>query len=236
LLSVLFLILLYTNFIMNELLFIVQSILLALITLFALYCGKQTVITVIALQAVLANFFVTKQITLIGFTATAADPFIIGCALSLNILQEYFDKKAAVQAVWNTFFALIFYTLFSQIHLCYLPAATDTMNPHFCALLECMPRITFASLAVYFFVSRIDILLYAWLKKILPTSSLVTRNYMTLATTQLVDTILFSFLGLYGLVSNLWHIIFISYLIKCISIVISTPFIQLSRKIIPQGN
>jgi uncharacterized PurR-regulated membrane protein YhhQ (DUF165 family) len=47
--------------------------------------------------------------------------------------------------------------------------------------------------------------------------------------TQLLDTILFSLLGLYGLVANIWQIIIISYLIKLFAIGIATPLVGFSK-------
>lgn len=94
-----------------------------------------------------------------------------------------------------------------------------------------MPRIVIASFSVYLFVQMLDYYLYGLLKKIYNEKHLVLRNYFSIALCQLIDTVLFSFLGLYGLVENVWHIIFISYTIKLMSIIIATPFVSLSRTV-----
>ena len=60
---------------------------------------------------------------------------------------------------------------------------------------------------------------------------------MSLFVTQLLDTILFSFLGLYGLVENILHIIVVSFLVKVAVILSSVPLMTLAKKFIrkPEG-
>lgn len=107
---------------MNELYFILHASLLATLSLVALHHGKEVLITYIVLQTIFANLFVSKQITLCGLNAIAAEPFIIGSALSLNLLQEYFGRPSAVKTVKITFVSLVLFALFSQLHLLYIPS------------------------------------------------------------------------------------------------------------------
>lgn len=215
----------------NEIIFTAHTIAIAAATLAALTLGNYALITFISVQCLLANLFVIKQITLFGFNATCADAFTVGATLSLNLLQEYFGKAMAKKAIWINFFILIFYTIASQIHLLYQPSNFDTMQQHFVPILHLMPRITIASLLVHIFVQLLDYYVYGILKNKFDNRFLVARNYVSIAFCQLIDTVLFSFLGLYGLVENIGHIIIVSYSIKLVSIVLATPFIALSRTI-----
>jgi len=215
----------------NEIIFTAHTIVIGLSTLIALRLGKSALVAFICAQCILANLFVIKQTTLFGLTATCADAFTVGATLGLNLLQEYFGKEEAKKAIISNFFLLVFYTIISQIHLLYQPATVDTTQIHFAPLLGLMPRIVVASFSVYLLVQLMDYYLYGILKKIYHDKYLVLRNYFSIAFCQLVDTILFSFFGLYGLVENVWHIIFISYAIKLVSILIATPFVAFSRKL-----
>jgi len=215
----------------NEIFFIIHSITIATSTLIALALGRNALVAFICVQCILANLFVIKQITLFGLTATCADAFTIGATLGLNLLQEYFGKDITKKAIWANFFLLIFYAIVSQIHLLYIPTITDTTQQHFLPLLQLMPRIVIASFSVYLFVQMLDYYLYGLLKKAFENKYLVLRNYFSIALCQLIDTILFSFLGLYGFVDNVMHIIIISYSVKLMSIVIATPFVSLSQSI-----
>ncbi len=89
---------------MNELIFLGYILAVSSAALLALRFGKEGLIGLICVQAVLVNLFVTKQISLFGFTATASDAMAVGITLTLNILQEYFQKATALKAIWISFF------------------------------------------------------------------------------------------------------------------------------------
>lgn len=215
----------------NELIFLFHITLMSLSTLLALRMGKEALVAFISLQAVLANLFVVKQITLFGLTATGSDAFTIGTVLGLNLLQEYYGAEIAQKSIWISFGSLVFYGIVSQIHIGYVPHMCDDMQPHFVALLNNMPRIVIASFIVYFLTQQLDYALYGTLKRLLDGKYLVLRNYCSVLIVQLFDTVLFSFLGLYGILDNVWQIIVVSYIIKVIAILISTPFLALSRNL-----
>ena len=222
---------------LNELIFLSYVCVVSGASLIALALGKEALIALICLQAVLVNFFVTKQITLFGLTATASDALAVGTTLALNLLQEYYHKPAARKAIWLSFYCALFYTLISLFHLAYIPAATDASNQSFHTLLAPMPRIIIASLSVYLLVQYIDSALYAYLKNKLQTRYFIVRNYSSLAISQLLDTILFSFLGLYGInesfsnLKTIVDIILVSYIIKLLVIIIAVPFVRTAKSL-----
>jgi uncharacterized integral membrane protein (TIGR00697 family) len=216
---------------MNELIFIVHTVVIALFALGSLALGSGALVAFVCSCCIPANLFVVKQITLFGLTATCADAFTVGATIGLNLLQEYFGKEIAKKTIWINFFLLIFYVIVSHIHLVYIPHTADTMHLHFMPLLSLMPRIVIASFSVYLISQMADYYLYGFLKKILHQKYIILRNYASIAFCQLLDTVLFSFLGLYGIIDNIWEVIIISYTIKIISIIIATPFIGFSRKI-----
>lgn len=220
---------------MNEILFIIYVLLVSTAALITAKWGRDALVGLICVEAVLMNLFVIKQITLFGLTATASDALAVGTTLSLNLLQEYYQKPAAQKAIWISFFCSVFYTIMSVLHLAYLPAPTDTSAALFGALLTPMPRIVIASLTVYVLVSQLDAFLYGYFKERFGEHYFVARNYLSLALTQLVDTILFSFLGLYGInesfskLSTLFDIILISFIIKLVVILIAVPFVKFAK-------
>lgn len=197
---------------MNELIFFFHVLLVFVFVLGALKLGRGALVAWVAMQAVLANLFVTKQIELFGCTVTCSDVFAIGSILGLNLLQEYFGLEEAKKGVRICFYFMIFFALMSCFHLLYLPSVQDASHASFLKILAPAPRLLIASLVTFLLVQQLDVRLYAFLKKKLASVSL--RNGVSLSITQLVDTLLFSFLGLFGLVSSLGEIIFMSYLIK----------------------
>lgn len=215
----------------NECIFLIQTIVLGTCVLICLRLGRNALTAFITLSCILANLFVLKQVMLCGLIATASDAFSIGAVLGLNLLQEYYDRASAQKAIAISFILLIFYCIVSQLHLAYDPCIDETMHDHYATLLRAMPRITFASLSVYILVQYIDVWLYATLKKTTRGKHLVLRNIFSTIICQFIDTVLFSYIGLYGIISHIPEIIIVSYSVKLAAIGLSIPFIALSKKI-----
>jgi queuosine precursor transporter len=214
----------------NIALFIAHKSIISMTTLFFLYLGKEALTTYISVLFVIANIFVIKQIQLGGYNATGADAFIIGVSFSINLLQEYWGKEAARKAIIISFACSALYLFMTFIHLAYLPATFDTSQEHFVYLMQHSARIIIASFVSYTITQTADTYLYAFTKKSTGGKFFVLRNYISMFSSQLFDTVLFSCLGLYGIVNNLLHIIVISYLIKVIAVLLSTPFMIFARK------
>ena len=215
----------------NELLFLAQATFIGTTLLIALRIGKEALVAVISVQAVLANLFVVKQISLMGFNATAADAYAIGCMLGLNLLQEYYGKAITKLAIWISFFVVVIFAISAYVHLLYIPFTDDTTHAAYVTVLSSTPRIVAASLFTYFVVQQFDMRLYGFLKSTLENRLYILRNYSSVALSQLLDTVLFSFLGLYGLVTHIWELILVSYCIKIAILLLATPFLMLAKKI-----
>lgn len=216
---------------MNELIFLAHTTLISLFTLGAFAWSREALTVFVACQTILANLFVTKTVLFFGYTATGADAFIIGSVFGFHILQEYYGKNHAKHVIWLSFALLISYTIMTQVHLAYLPCPQDFTHQSFVTLFTVMPRLTLASLLSYLVVSQCDYRLYAFLKRKCNNNYLVVRNIGCASITQLLDTILFSFLGLYGIVQNITQIIVISYCIKLVALLTTSPFLALTKRI-----
>lgn len=212
----------------NNLIFLSSTIIVAL---FSLGCVKMKPLLIawIALLGVLSNLFVLKEIQLFGLHATASDVFAVGSLLGLNLLREHYDINACKQAIGISFVCMFFFMLMSQIHLLYIPSEFDQRHDAYFAILAPNFRLTSASLAVFFSVQIFDVAFYShlvrkWFK------SFYMRSMCSLIVSQTLDTILFTFLGLHGLVDNLGEIIIISLIIKIIAITCMSPFTMLSKR------
>ena len=212
---------------MNELIFIFHILFVVAATLLALRLGKSSLIAFIALQGILANLFVVKQMDLFGLQVTCSDVFAIGGILSLNLLQEYFGKEAARTSVKISLFSLLVFALMSQLHLLYLPSAGDGAHVAFQTIFSSSLRIIFASIGTFYLVQQFDVRFFGLLKGSLPV-----RVATSLVCSQLIDTVLFSFLGLYGIVESVFDVILMSFAIKCLIIGASSFFVAFSRRMI----
>lgn len=217
---------------MNELLFFSHILVLIAAVIVALRLGKSALIALLGLQVVMGNLFVTKQMVCFGFHVTCTDVFTIGALFTLNLLQEYYGKQVAKRAIWIAFFLLFCFIVLSQLHLLYTPSPYDTMQHVFQKLLAATPRIMIASFAVGMLCQRLDVWIYGYLKNKFPSQSLVLRFGGASLISQLFDTVLFSFLALYGLVHSMTHIIVVSYLVKVTIIFCIAPFTTFSKRFV----
>jgi len=214
---------------MNEILFFIQIFLIVGFALGALRLGSSALTAWVAIQALVANLFVLKQITLLGFSVTASDAFVVGSILGLNFLQEHFGKQEAFKATRICFFFMLFFVLASQIHLLYQPNSYDTSHAAFHDILSLSPRLFIASVSVFFFVQQFDVRFFSFLKHKFGHLSFAIRSAIALVISQFLDTILFSFAGLYGIVPSVADIIILSFGVKLAVIFCLTPLVKLAK-------
>jgi len=210
---------------MNELIFFLQvfAIISAIVVGFKM--GKEALIAIISVFCILGNLFVLKQITMFGLHVVATDAFPVGAIIGLNLLQEFYSEKLAKKAIWICLFCMIFYIIISQIHLIYIPSTFDVSSGHYHTLLKNMPRITITSIFVTLSIMQINRILYGFLQRKFQDKYFWTRFISTIFISQFLDSTLFAFIALYGLIPNLWHIIIISTIIKTFTAILAVPAI-----------
>jgi len=196
----------------NEFLFFMQTTVLGLASFGASLLGPHALVSFICLQALCANIFVAKQIIIFGLHATCADAFSVSAAIALILAQEQYGYQLAKNAVFISFGSMIFFSIISQLHLLYIPIITDTAHIHYQELFSPMPRIMIASLMAFFIAQLSDMYGYRLMRKV-PISPLIASP-LTIAISQLIDTILFTFLALSTITNHPFEIITISYSIK----------------------
>lgn len=217
---------------MNYLIFLAHITIISSCTLLFGRLGKSALISYVSLLFVLANIFVIKQINLLDFAVTTADAYIIGISFGINLIQETWGKKEAQQAIFISFACSLFYLIMGYFQIWYIPAPHDISHVHFDFLMNHTLRIIVASFISYLIVQYADTMMYGYLKTKTNGKYFLLRNYISMFSSQFFDTILFSFLGLYGIVHNIYHIMIVSYGVKIIGILLTTPFIFYAKKIV----
>ncbi len=215
----------------NEFILLIHIFITAFAVIIAHKLGEKTLVAFVAVSMVMANLFVTKQVAFYGLTATTADALAIGAMLGLNMLQEFYSRESARQAIGITFCISIFFALSSQIHLLYIPAACDTAHAHFEPLLACAPALVIDSMIVYVYSQLIDFALYGTLQRIWQRKFLVLRNYICIGISQFADTFLFTlWLKWLGIIESVAHVVFVSFIIKFVITLIATPIIAFAAR------
>lgn len=216
---------------LNILLFLASCALVGAFTWWFRVLGQAALTAWITILSLLANLFVLKEISLFGLNATASDIFAIGSLLSLNFLQEKYGSESAQQAIWTSFGCLLFFVVMSQIHILYTPSAYDTSQSAYSFLFMASPRLLVASLTTLLIVDQFDSRFYGWIRKTYPQMSALLLSGFTMCLSQMLDTLLFSFLGLYGMIHALVEVILISYFIKLIAIFNTLPWSYITQRL-----
>ncbi len=220
---------------MNDtVIFISHALLIFSLFLIALRLGKEGGIAYLSLLSVLMDFFVLKQVNCFNFNITAAEPLAVGYLFGISLLQEFFGKVAARKAVAISFFTTLCFVVFSEIHLAYIPNEYDTTHVYFTSLLRPLPRLVFASLLSFFVVQAADLSLFSFLRQKTKGKYLPLRMLATLFLSTLLDTLIFSLVGLWSQMGSLVEIIIFSTFVKLIASCCTLPLSLLAKKLQPR--
>jgi queuosine precursor transporter len=222
------------------LLFLVTDLLLV-IAVYRLF-GRLGLVAYIVMAIITCNLQVQVLVSLFGFEVTLGNILYGSIFLCTDLLSENHGRKAANQAVWMGFVAVVLMTLFMRIALYFKPLPYDAALPHLQALFASMPRIVIGSLAAYLCSQLFDVWAFHRIRERTAGRWLWLRNNMSTIVSQFLDISLFTLLALaplpvLGIVSGFesWSTVvtvwWTAYVIKLIVAVADTPFVYWGRAI-----
>ena len=199
--------------------------------------GKAGMYAMTIIATVLANIEVLILIEGFGMGQTLGNVMFASTYLITDILSENEGKESAAKAVWLGVFAAAVMLVFTQYWMLYTPANADWASPHISAIFSTTPRMLAASLVGYIISQRFDVWLYhkwwEWCKKHFGDSKkgLWIRNNGSTMISQLLNTLLYTFLAFYGTYSmqTLVSIFISSYALFCVTSLLDTPFVYWAR-------
>ena len=223
----------------NELIFI-GTVLIYLGSVLLLYklFGKNGLFAFAIFGTILGNIAVCKCVDLFGLSTTAGNVLYASTFLVTDILSEKYGKRDAQKAVMYSFSTMLLWLLGTQLILQFTPNANDYISDSLQVVFGLVPRITIASLIGFLCSQNIDVFLYhlIWKKTGDSKGKLWLRNNGSTLTSQLVDTVIFTFLAFWGTYPTgvFFSILITTYLFKAIVALADTPFIYIARKINPR--
>ncbi|MEE9167171.1 MAG: queuosine precursor transporter [Candidatus Neomarinimicrobiota bacterium] len=230
----------------DELLFLAQTLVGLTFTLVAFRIGKNWLYGYVAVCIVLANLFVTKQITLFGLAATGGNVVYGAIFLSTDLLAEHHGKKAARDAVFLGFFVALFYLIMSQFMLRFMPSSSDWGAAEgMIQIFTVGPSIILASLLAYLISQLHDVWAFHAIRMKTKGRFLWLRNNGSTWVSQLIDSVVFSSLAFLVLPALLVgdnyalpfgivvQVVISTYFLKLLVAAIDTPFIYLSYLVRP---
>ena len=220
---------------MNEALFFITIIVNFAGVIFAYkFFGKMGVFAWIALATIVANVEVLKCVDIFGMALTLGNVTYGSIFLATDILNEKYGVEEAQKSVYLGFFALLMFTIITQIDLHYISNEADFAGEAMKTLFTITPRICFASMSAYFVSNMMDVYLYKFIRNILPSDKFLwVRNNGATCFSQLFDTAMFTFIGFAGVFSKdvVFQLFITTYLIKLFIAILDTPFLYLAKRI-----
>ena len=191
------------------------------------------------LVTILANIEVLILVKAFGMEMTLGNILFASSFLVTDILSEFYGKQASKKAVLLGTATSICTTLITASWLFYIPSENDIAYGHIRAIFSNTPRVMIASIIVYIIVQFFDVWLYHLIWGITEKLSndkkryLWLRNNASTITSQLLNTVLYTFFAFFGVydIKTLISIIISSYIIFVVTSICDTPFIYLCRVI-----
>ena len=222
----------------NELIFII-TVLIYLGSVLGLYklFGKNGLYAFAIFGTLLGNIAVCKNVDIFGVATTAGNVLYAATFLVTDILSEKYGKKDATKAVAYSFSIMVLWMLGTQLILWFSPNENDYINESLKVVFGLVPRITIASLIGFVCSQNLDVFLYhfIWSKTGNNKTKLWLRNNGSTLTSQLIDTVIFTFIAFWGVYpKNVFlSILITTYLFKAIVALLDTPFMYGARRITP---
>ncbi len=217
----------------NELLwlFLLLANFLAILAAYRFF-GKTGLYIWIPISTILANIQVLKMVDLFTIGVTLGNITYASSFLVTDILSENYGKKSAQKAVLIGFFSLSATVIIMNLALMFKPNEFDFIQESLTNIFSLLPRIALASLLAYAVSQLHDIRAYNFWKKHLPgIQFLWLRNNASTMVSQLIDSIIFTFIAFWGLLpgNEFFEILVTTYILKLIVAMIDTPFLYLAK-------
>ena len=222
----------------NELIFII-TVLIYLGSVLGLYklFGKNGLYAFAIFGTLLGNIAVCKNVDIFGVATTAGNVLYASTFLVTDILSEKYGKKEASKAVAYSFSIMVLWMLGTQLILWFTPNANDYINESLKVVFGLVPRITVASLIGFICSQNLDVFLYhfIWSKTGGSRAKLWLRNNGSTLTSQLIDTVIFTFIAFWGVYPThvFLSILVTTYLFKALVALLDTPFMYWARTMSP---
>ena len=181
------------------------------------FFGKTGLYIWIPIATILANIQVLKMVDLLSVGVTLGNITYASSFLVTDILSENYGRKSARKAVYIGFFSLTATVVIMNIALVFRPNEFDFIQESLKNIFAILPRIAFASLVAYGISQLHDVWAYNFWKNMLPeVKFLWLRNNASTMVSQLLDSIIFTFIAFWGLLprEEFFQILFTTYLVK----------------------
>ena len=220
----------------NEILLILSIfIIYGLVLVWFYVLGEKGLLCFTVFATITANIEVLLVVKAFSLEQTLGNVLFGASFLATDMLSEFYGKKSSKKAVIAGILTSIYFVILSQSWLLY--DVTNGLDEPFKMLFSNTPRVMLSSLVVYAISQFFDVWIYhkwwAFTEKISGDKRkyLWLRNNGSTLTSQLINSLLFTFFAFYGTydITTLINIFISSYVIFIVTSILDTPVIYISR-------
>lgn len=215
---------------MNELLLFIEIISVFSLVAIISTKGKKYLFAWIPVALILANLTVAKQVDFFGMQCPLGNVLFASTFLATDIISEKYGKAEAKKAINIGMVFLVFFILYMQFVLLYIPNELDIANDYMKGMYHIDTRMAIASVVMCYLANLADVTIYNKIKSITGSKYMWVRNNLSTAFCNSAENFGFMFIAFIGLMPA--HEIMVSAIIvSVLEIVIAlcdTPFLYLS--------
>jgi queuosine precursor transporter len=220
---------------MNELFYLAITLLALSIVVLAAKRGIATLMACGVLLTLSTAVMAGKLVPILGYQVSAATCLFAAIFLLSDVTTELHGRKAAFSVLFTMVAADILFLTFGSLVI-QIPAATPTpVSDALDKIFTFLPRLMAGGLLAFVISQLLDVLIFARIREATGPKHLWLRNFGSTAISQLVDTVIVWFVAFYGIIPNLWPIIFANYSVKLAASALSIPFCYAAVKLARGG-
>jgi len=207
--------------------------------------GKAGLQVAIATAIILANLQGPKLTMIFGLQTSLGVIFYSSIFFATDVLSENYGKAAANKAVRMGFAVSVIVLLMLSLALLYLPSNkpgtaefSASIHNAFSTIVNFTPRFIFGSLLAYYISQHFDVWAFHKIKSITGGRWLWLRNNLSTASSQVVDTLIYSLVTWWGIVDLRTALALgaAKYIFKLAIAMIDTVFIYWARRLYRLGH
>ena len=157
------------------------------VTFLCLKIDKEALNAWLCVVAISLNLFILKQVNLFGMDVNTTKALGVCYMLGLNLMQEYYGKRAARMHVMIAAICTFGFVILQQIHIFFIPNVYDTTQANYAGIFSLMPLVTSISFIAFIFIQLLDIRFFSWLQEKIGAKNLTLRVVISLMMSQIVD-------------------------------------------------
>jgi hypothetical protein len=202
------------------------------------FFGARGLLAAIVLSILLSNLQGPKLTVIFGMQTSLGVIFYSSIFFATDLLSEKFGRAEANRAVLIGFSVSVIIVVMLSLGLLFQPSdrpasAEFSNNVHnaFVTILDFTPRFVFGSLFAYLVSQSFDVWFFHKIKEKTQGRHLWLRNNLSTMVSQMIDTLLYSFVVWWGVVdlATAIQLGMVKYVFKLAIAIIDTPFIYWAR-------